>query len=61
MAGSGRANFDVLVRPIEADPVRTARLASAEAEALAEHLAHSYVELLDSDRQPASHGLTERS
>jgi plasmid maintenance system antidote protein VapI len=45
MAGKGRANFDVLVRPIEADPVRAARLADEEADVVGEHLAYSLNEI----------------
>jgi hypothetical protein len=41
MAGKGRANFDELARLIEADPVRMARLADAEASAVAEHVSYS--------------------
>lgn len=45
MAGKGRANFNELVRPIEADPVRAERLASEYAEAVAEHVAYSLNEI----------------
>jgi hypothetical protein len=41
MAGKGRANFDEPARLIEADPVRMARLADAEASAVAERLSYS--------------------
>ncbi len=41
MGSKRRANFDVLVRPIEADPMRAARLAGAEDEAVGEHLDYS--------------------
>ena len=41
MAGKGQANFDVLARLIEADPVRMARLVEAEASAVGEHLSYS--------------------
>ena len=45
MAGRGRANFDVLVRPIEVDLVRAARLVEEEAIAVGEHLAYSLNEI----------------
>jgi hypothetical protein len=45
MVGTGRANFDVLARPIEADPVRATRLADEQAKAVGEHLAYSLNEI----------------
>jgi predicted XRE-type DNA-binding protein len=45
MAGKARGNFNDLIRPIKADPVRAERLAAAEAEAIAEHIAYSLNEI----------------
>jgi predicted XRE-type DNA-binding protein len=41
MAGKGLANFNELLRPIKADPVRAERLASEYVEAVAEHVSYS--------------------
>lgn len=41
MAGKGSGNFNELLRPIEADPIRAERLAAEHAEAVSEQVAYS--------------------